>query len=828
MQQQQLVTANERLSREYRRAYDLHQQAQGELAWPTPNVTSLNRYFLQQYADLRHEQPGKHQAVVPRSTLLTMALDVQPGASLQLVQSFVDAFETCLSYDIDFDDIRDFHARGSFFSDWAASLIDGCKRNVFVQQIPRTLRAAEKSPSHDLLTVLLEELTHPERDYFDWLCQQVSIRRVNTDGTLVQAVDARTVQDRPAPAAIKVSQSLSAQNFGEELHAASNWAADLLRDQPSTRIGIVVPSLASHHAKICEEMGLALSEESGSDDPRFDISGGETLAQQAVWQAARTFLEFAMELAIDTQPVVEELIASPFFSQLDLTRLREWPRSLPARPSQQQLARVLNAEWFNALRLLDLAGQTTAEEWWLRFKQVLDVAGWPNSGQLGSRQYQAFTAIEGTLARVASARTLTAKAALEYIHLVLSAETFAPERKPANILVLGLLEANGLSFDHLWVCGMDDENFPRRNSALPLIPRRITKSAGVPRADQDDELEFATRLLQRWCGQAAHVVASYTRTVDDAERRLTRLIEAENREIAINRAPRKEDAVVLENFSDDYGTSLLDGGPARGGVRLLEDQAACPMRAYAVHRLGITRKETPNLLPDPLIRGIILHDALHALFTAAKNKAEILRINQAAIELAVQQAIQRITYPLPPAFEVYEKERVAELLYGWLEVEALRDEFEIYALESSYTLTLSNLSLTVRADRIDKLQSGNLIVIDYKTGQIGTSGLLDPPLQRPQLPVYSLVETQVAGALYAAIRKDDVRLLGVCAPEDDPGGARLLPMPRPWSEQIAIWREELTRLAHDYENGYAAVEPVSGACDYCHLSSFCRVDDSRQ
>ena len=149
----------------------------------------------------------------------------------------------------------------------------------------------------------------------------------------------------------------------------------------------------------------------------------------------------------------------------------------------------------------------------------------------------------------------------------------------------------------------------------------------------------------------------------------------------------------------------------------------------------------------------------------------------------------------------------------------------MYALESSYTLTLDRLQLTVRADRIDRLKSGALIVIDYKTGRVTASGITDAPITNPQLPVYSLVEEHVKGAFYASIRNDVVRFIGVADEADHPGAARLQKLDRSWPEQLNLWRSELNRLAHDYVDGYAKVDPIPGACDYCHLSAFCRVNE---
>lgn len=47
-----------------------------------------------------------------------------------------------------------------------------------------------------------------------------------------------------------------------------------------------------------------------------------------------------------------------------------------------------------------------------------------------------------------------------------------------------------------------------------------------------------------------------------------------------------------------------------------------------------------------------------------------------------------------------------------------------------------------------------------------------------------------------------------------------------WDRQRAAWREQVARLAADFMRGEAAVDPMEGACDHCHLHAFCRIADS--
>src|SRR5207237_1441228 len=63
-----------------------------------------------------------------------------------------------------------------------------------------------------------------------------------------------------------------------------------------------------------------------------------------------------------------------------------------------------------------------------------------------------------------------------------------------------------------------------------------------------------------------------------------------------------------------------------------------------------------------------------------------------------------------------ERERLARLAREWLEVERRRAPFEIQSLEEERELNVAGMQFKSRIDRMDKLQRGGHVLIDYKTG----------------------------------------------------------------------------------------------------------------
>ena len=64
-----------------------------------------------------------------------------------------------------------------------------------------------------------------------------------------------------------------------------------------------------------------------------------------------------------------------------------------------------------------------------------------------------------------------------------------------------------------------------------------------------------------------------------------------------------------------------------------------------------------------------------------------------------------------------ETERTQQLLAEWLNKEKERPPFTIIEKESWQTTQFAGLSFHLRADRVDQLADGSLMILDYKTNR---------------------------------------------------------------------------------------------------------------
>ena len=147
------------------------------------------------------------------------------------------------------------------------------------------------------------------------------------------------------------------------------------------------------------------------------------------------------------------------------------------------------------------------------------------------------------------------------------------------------------------------------------------------------------------------------------------------------------------------------------------------------------------------------------------------------------------------------------------------------------------LLFDVRLDRIDRLNNGSLLVIDYKTGNVHPKSWDMPRPDDVQLPLYAGFALEpgsdLGGLAFAKVRPGEDEFAGRI------GNARatliaslgatshlvknaLSPV------QLMVWREYIEGLARSFLDGCAEVDPrdYPKTCERCGLQSLCRVQEN--
>jgi len=126
------------------------------------------------------------------------------------------------------------------------------------------------------------------------------------------------------------------------------------------------------------------------------------------------------------------------------------------------------------------------------------------------------------------------------------------------------------------------------------------------------------------------------------------------------------------------------------------------------------------------------------------------------------------------------------------------------------------------------LESGSEIILDYKTGQVKSTVWETDRPDEPQLPLYCATSTRpISGAAFAMIRTGELAFRGITGNGASlPGLKKMSVPPASFADLVADWRRILERLANDYRDGMAAVDPKQGACEHCGLTALCRIRES--
>jgi probable DNA repair protein len=860
-----VLTANKRLARQLVQRFDQRQLAAGLSVWPSPAILSLDAWLLRQLQQLGVAAGLLTDPQAQRlwEEIVTADADAAGRDLLQVPQAArrARAAHRLLSeYRTGFDPAEadeDHLAFLRWHRAWQARLkaAGWLDRAELPELIAAALRDG-RCPAPEVLILAGFDDLPPALVH---LCATL------TDaGCKVACWEAAAV---PAPQ----RTVHAAADLAEEVRTCARWARQFLERHPQARLGVVVPQLADYQGLI-ERMFRAELDPSaclhGEDDAEtFSFSLGTPLAREGVVRAALRLLAVGDPVHLDD---LGWLLRSPYLAgavteggaRAEAERMlrrrgrSEWhlpplARTLAATPRMAVLVTILHG-----------AGQQTRRRspgaWAEHFTDLLQRCGWPGERGINSREFQAIRHLQETLVQLAAldrvAAPMPRAEALAILNRLANETIFQPEAAEGRIQVLGMLEASGFSFDALWLLGLHDGAFPPPPRPNPFIPLTVQSRLAMPHADAARERDFAERLARRLFAAAPTVVASWPLQIDAAAKRpspLLRGLPAAQLELAPSCDPFQATrlaACTLETLSDERGTALPADRPYSGGTRILTDQALCPFRAFAHHRLRAEGLETPDLGVDSLARGSLVHGVLERFWQQVRSQAALLELTSAAeIELltaaaaaALQQLERERRCDLPPRLRALEQRRLVAVAGTWLAVERRRPPFRVKDLEQRHLARAGRLQVRTRIDRIDTLADGRLAVIDYKTGLPDPAQWLDPRVTEPQLPLYclDLVDEQIAAVLFAVVRAraKECAFKGVATePADWPGLAvqaqQKLLAERGWSDFAAIlmhWRAVLPALGDSFLDGWARVDPVDPvkACQYCDLVTLCRISEA--
>lgn len=891
-----LVTANRRLARELHQSYRSFRSTTGDRAWETPVILPYESWLLQLGTQVFQDQPGRDgltllnpqqsrqvwraiiQEDIRRNCPDTNALWNLDAVVKNAMHAWQLVHRWAIPLDPDSMSYTEDHRR--FFA-WAERYRQRCRKNGWVdigQLGCRLIRRLEGGGA-----VALPDTGFMGFVRFDALQQKLLGALAACSGNVRVFFTGR--ETGPAGSHRQYQDA-----YGQWLGAAQ-WARGRLEETRELRLGIVVPDIGQSRPLIEHAFAQVLCPghlvgEVPTADLPFHVSTGRNLGDYPLVKSGLRLLSLYSDEAVPSA-LVREILLDPFITEAGT---ESGPRNSAEARCRQRLVFQAEPARFLSFLLKDPALQDVPAfrkilesllpllkkcrsrasygAWAERFQVWLSCFGWPGEVPADSDLYQIGSAFQGELSALRKLDMVcgpvrAGQAAGELMRRV-SEQPFQPQASPVQVEVLSPLECIGLDFDGIWIGNLVEQVWPPAPSPSPFIPIALQKSSDYPGASIAACQHHAADILESLRRQTREIVYSRPRLDNDVILQASPLIAfPDNTEpdpvplIAHLQGYRP----VMQYYQDRDGLPVAGNGRS-GGISLLADQAACPFRAYARHRLGADYDDPREEGLDALDRGSLVHGILQAFWQDVQSSSRLHELKQSGrLAERLDACILDAAAGYAPrsgfrkGFQEALCRELGTLLLEWLELELSREPFRVVSRESPVPLALSGLELRFRIDRVDQAEAtGKLIIMDYKTGHATpVSGWTGDRPDYPQLAAYCLALEQgqqlqeppaalaigqvrpgevcfsglrLETAFYQAAFSDantslskKVDLLEKCRIEENL---------RDWRALVDHWKKTLGGLAERFSAGHAAVDPVhpSSTCRYCNLSTLCRVTET--
>jgi probable DNA repair protein len=867
-----VVTASERAARSLTAQFHRARRAEGLTAWPTPNIqdwkTFVRTVWDERALDGRMVlDPLQEQAlwagIVAKATPDAVQL---AGAADRLATLAIDAHHLLCNYA---PHLLQNKARAGWdrdagaFSDWLSEFNEICRDANYLSaaRLPLELAdmlaqdSAERPP---LLLAGFDRILPAQMKLFSAWGDRDAVREL----PLGESADHFEFHAAPDPSA--------------ELAACALWSKARLAANPQARLLVIAQDARTRRG----EIERAFLRYAGAGNNRLtatnllEFSLGVPLGQVPIARGAQLLLRWLTgaiaENELDWLLSTNRIAASPEESRALLAFMRALRRNGFERPQwtlaeflRQHPRAELPAAWVARMTqarqmLQEFPGRKQTPLVWAEFMpRLLETAGWPGARPLTSPEFQALHRWQQSADNCASlgfdGRRIEWREFLAVLDRATNEALFAPESADAPILIAGPTESAGLTADAIWFLGASEDLWPAPGATHPLLPLTVQRQAEMPHATAKLDWELADAVTRRLLASAPEAHFSYARQNEDAQARPSRIV------AQLAGPPRELPAQLIAPLAPEPLTIAFDDAiqipyalnEIAGGAHVLTSQSRCPFQAFATARLNAQNWDAAEAGLTAPERGLLLHEVLHSIWAGPPNgirsHAELIE-RSAHLESFVENHVQRVLkgkMPLrarecmPQRYLELEAIRLIALISEWLRYEAARVPFTVSATEVDARPTIAGLRLKLRLDRVDQLQDGSLLVIDYKTGQVSPGAWELPRPDDVQLPLYASFAIEdsadrTGGLVFAQIRAGNgkefsgrVRKANETLIADLSARKNLVKKPLT-NEQMRGWRDAIENLARDFLAGRAEADPrdYPKTCDRCGLQALCRIQEN--
>jgi len=872
-----LVTGNQRLAVSIRHGWDQRAVEQGLKVWESPEILPWSAWLQHSFKQAAYADSSSRdnvpvllnqlqekllwEQVINKSGIETSLLQLSSTAS-----KAADAWNLFHEWQLEGQQESHWQNADSLqFAVWMKSFRQRCQRSGWITRAEAAdFVSGQLEIMHDILP------PHLVLTGFDELSpQQISL----LDNLKQQGCRVEWIEKAAEPGNVSV---VAAIDTHAEIRLAAGWARAIVEDTPDARVGIIIPELTSLRKSVQVIFDRILSPGMTSSAEvqahLYNLSLGKSLADYPYVQTALQLLHLHQH-RIPLQDL-SFLITSPFLSGWKTEKMSRYQLDRQLREdgsyevSKSRLKHIMNMSekaWYcpvlsGLIESFDtcLSNNTSnrpPSQWAVVFSTLLASMGLSRGEGLSSEEFQTAESLDDLVTELAYLDeihgNISYTVGLKMLQQSARDRIFQSQSDEMPIQILGVMEATGLSFDFVWLLGLHDSIWPASSQPNPFIPVKLQRQYAMPHSSAQRELHVTNLLTTRLTGMASQTIISYPCMNKTESLRKSNLLdqfpEMDFSELSLSLpvdwATLIRQSSALEPYTAGDAPELTDYN-VKGGSQVIKLQALCPFRVFVEHRLGASAMGEPVLGMDAAERGSLVHTMLEYFWKQVKTQASLqamseqerLKLIRQSIERAIKNREKQREREFDTRYRHIEQARLMQMMKEWLPLELKRQNFKVNALEQKQTLQLGDMKIDLKIDRVDQLEDGSCVVVDYKTGIVSPGQWFGDRPEDPQLPLYSMViKGDLSGVSFAVLRAGQYGFKGVTASDGVLPGVKssdVLAQSKhhdSWQSLLKEWKETIESLADDFIKGHASVDPLKypGSCTYCPLPVVCRVSEQK-
>ncbi len=292
--------------------------------------------------------------------------------------------------------------------------------------------------------------------------------------------------------------------------------------------------------------------------------------------------------------------------------------------------------------------------------------------------------------------------------------------------ILGLFETRSLSFDNVIVMDVNESLLPRLKIYEPLIPREVMLNLGLNRLEKEEEIQRYQ--FMRLISGAKKVYLIYQQT---QEKERSRFIEellwekqkATNK-LEVTTIPKVSFLLKISSHHKEVKKTqeMVDFLKQQVySATSIDTYVDCPLKFFYRYVLGL--KERENLLGEleTSYLGRFLHELLRDTMERFKGKRPVIDAQfKKYFFKELEERFEKKIASRMKSDSFLLKKIITTRMERFLECEKRRNVARIICLEEPgygrLNFSPGTIEISYVVDRIDELEDGSIVIIDYKTG----------------------------------------------------------------------------------------------------------------